>query len=492
MGHSQVGTEHLLLGLIAEETGAAGRAFAQLGVTLDAARDAVMALVRPGEPTPPDQPIPFSPRAKGTLEASLRQAMGFKDTFIDTEHILLALLIERDGRTASVFASLACPPDLLRTTVIELRAASADARPARRRRGAARAGGGLRGRGTGAGGARRHALTPCARRSSGHGPARNPLRAIRYLTDAASPAPRAAVARDAARRRRGRGVVRHGGRGAAGARRLPHHAPDPHARAVRPARGRPREPRLPGRRDPAARAADRVGGLGARPRRLRLPRRPLGRARRGHRHPLRARARPPHAGDLARQGPRAAARDRPDGAAGREPRRRARRVRRRSRARARDGHRGRRPRRRVHRRAAGPVDRRRLHPRRGGLRALERPDRRRARGRGQERRRARRGRHAGPGPQRRGRRRRPHLPRGLALRRAAGRTPGVDDRAGRHRRPRRDRAGAAEPQPPGGRAARRRGRPPPRSRPASGRPWRRSTSCRCSPMRSNAPRSRRR
>ena len=34
MGHSHVGTEHKLLGLIAEETGAAGRAFAQLGVTL--------------------------------------------------------------------------------------------------------------------------------------------------------------------------------------------------------------------------------------------------------------------------------------------------------------------------------------------------------------------------------------------------------------------------------------------------------------------------
>jgi len=129
MGHNQVGTEHLLLGLIAEETGAAGRAFAQLGVTLDAARDAIMALVRPGEPTPPEQPIPFSPRAKGTLEASLRQAMGFKDTVIDTEHILLALLIERDGRTASVFATLACPPDLLRTTVIELRAASATPDP---------------------------------------------------------------------------------------------------------------------------------------------------------------------------------------------------------------------------------------------------------------------------------------------------------------------------------------------------------------------------
>jgi ATP-dependent Clp protease ATP-binding subunit ClpC len=121
LGHTQIGTEHLLLGLIAEETGAAGRAFARLGVTLDAARDAIMALVRPGEPTPPEQQIPFSSRAKGTLEASLRQALGLKDGFIDTEHILLALLIERDGRTASVFASLGCPPDLLRDTVIELR-----------------------------------------------------------------------------------------------------------------------------------------------------------------------------------------------------------------------------------------------------------------------------------------------------------------------------------------------------------------------------------
>jgi ATP-dependent Clp protease ATP-binding subunit ClpC len=128
-GHTLVGTEHLLLGLIAEETGAAGRAFAKLGVTLDAARDAVMALVRPGEPTPPEQQIPFSPRAKGTLEASLRQAIGLRDGFIDTEHILLALLIERDGRTASVLASLACPPELLRTTVIELRAASATPDP---------------------------------------------------------------------------------------------------------------------------------------------------------------------------------------------------------------------------------------------------------------------------------------------------------------------------------------------------------------------------
>ena len=66
-------------------------------------------------------------------------------------------------------------------------------------------------------------------------------------------------------------------------------------------------------------------------------------------------------------------------------------------------------------------DLRRLHARGRGVRAVERPDRRRARRRRQERRRARRGRDPAPGPQRRRRRRRAHLPRGLALRRAAGR-----------------------------------------------------------------------
>ena len=129
LGHGLVGTEHLLLGLIAEERGAAGRAFARLGVTLEAARDKVGALMPPTSDPPAQGQIPFSPRAKGTLEASLRQALGFKDTTIETEHMLLALLIERDGRTASVLASLGCPPDLLRTTVLEERGAPATPDP---------------------------------------------------------------------------------------------------------------------------------------------------------------------------------------------------------------------------------------------------------------------------------------------------------------------------------------------------------------------------
>ena len=251
---------------------------------------------------------------------------------------------------------------------------------------------------------------------------------------------------------------------------------------------------LPARRHAPARPAHRARRQRPRPLRLRLPRRPLGLARRRHRRPLRARAGPPHAGrsrsprgSCRRTGSRptvlltraaSAPRASPASAA---PRTRSEMVT--------DGA----------GLVAASVDARLaatisdvFTARRRDLRAVERPGRRRAGRRRQERRRARRRRDPGPGPQRRRRRRRPHLPRGLALRRAAGRAARVDDRPRRHGRPRRHRARAAEPQPPGRRAARR-GRPGRRRSPAaSGRRSRRSTSCRCSPTRSRAPRSRRR
>jgi ATP-dependent Clp protease ATP-binding subunit ClpC len=128
LGHGQIGTEHLLLGLIGEAAAPAGRAFARLGVTLDAAREQVAADVPPDDAAPQRQ-LPFTPRTKGTLEAALRQALGLGDDYIGTEHMLLALLIERDARTASVLASLGLPPSLLRSTVMDERTVKATPDP---------------------------------------------------------------------------------------------------------------------------------------------------------------------------------------------------------------------------------------------------------------------------------------------------------------------------------------------------------------------------
>ena len=119
MGHPLVGTEHLLLGLVGDDGGPAGRAFAKLGVTLEGTREQVVAEVPPGGGSAGE--LPFSPRARGTIDSAPRQALGLKDAFVGTEHLLLALLIERDSRTANVLTLLGAPPDLLRTTLLEVR-----------------------------------------------------------------------------------------------------------------------------------------------------------------------------------------------------------------------------------------------------------------------------------------------------------------------------------------------------------------------------------
>jgi hypothetical protein len=71
----------------------------------------------------------FTPRARAAVIAAQTVARERGHGVVGTEHVLLALLIERDSRTASVLTLLGCPPDLLRTTVLEQRAAPKVAKP---------------------------------------------------------------------------------------------------------------------------------------------------------------------------------------------------------------------------------------------------------------------------------------------------------------------------------------------------------------------------
>jgi ATP-dependent Clp protease ATP-binding subunit ClpC len=97
--HNYVGTEHLLLGLLREEEGLAARVLESLDVTFEEVRAQVVRIVGEGERTTYGQ-IPFTPRAKKTLELSLRVARSFDHKNIDTEHVLLALVEEREGLAA--------------------------------------------------------------------------------------------------------------------------------------------------------------------------------------------------------------------------------------------------------------------------------------------------------------------------------------------------------------------------------------------------------
>jgi ATP-dependent Clp protease ATP-binding subunit ClpC len=62
--------------------------------------------------------IPFTPRAKKTLELSLRQSVGLHDDYIGVQHLILALLSIRDGTPGTILAALGAPGDSLRAAIL--------------------------------------------------------------------------------------------------------------------------------------------------------------------------------------------------------------------------------------------------------------------------------------------------------------------------------------------------------------------------------------
>ncbi len=93
-GNAQIGTGHLVLGLIADPQSIGAMAIAADGVTVDAVRAAV-ALPAAAE-TVPDL-IPYDADARKVLELTFREAVRLGHSYIGTEHVLLALLEHEDG-----------------------------------------------------------------------------------------------------------------------------------------------------------------------------------------------------------------------------------------------------------------------------------------------------------------------------------------------------------------------------------------------------------
>ncbi|MFJ2675746.1 Clp protease N-terminal domain-containing protein [Streptomyces sp. NPDC088551] len=96
-GHTQIGTGHLVLGLLDDPAGLASHVLVAQGVQLATVAEAVTeALPEPsGEPVP--DLIPFDARAKKALELTFREALRLGHNYIGTEHLLLALLEQEDG-----------------------------------------------------------------------------------------------------------------------------------------------------------------------------------------------------------------------------------------------------------------------------------------------------------------------------------------------------------------------------------------------------------
>jgi hypothetical protein len=119
LSHNYIGTEHILLALLRDETTPAGRVLASLGVEPEQAREHVERIVGTGEEPPPAQ-IPFTPRAKKVLELALREALTYGHNWIGPEHILLGVARENEGVAARVLLDFGVDADAVRNRTIEM------------------------------------------------------------------------------------------------------------------------------------------------------------------------------------------------------------------------------------------------------------------------------------------------------------------------------------------------------------------------------------
>jgi ATP-dependent Clp protease ATP-binding subunit ClpC len=116
-GHDHIGTEHILLALLADgETGAA-QALGALGVAPEQARTQVEEIK--GRGGLPQENIPFTPRARAVFHLAGDQAMMSGEGFIGPEHILLGLLHEGSGTGVRALQNLGVNSGDLRKRVNE-------------------------------------------------------------------------------------------------------------------------------------------------------------------------------------------------------------------------------------------------------------------------------------------------------------------------------------------------------------------------------------
>jgi ATP-dependent Clp protease ATP-binding subunit ClpA len=111
MRHQFVGTEHILLGLIAESEGTAARALTSSGINLGQARLEVAKIwgERKGSHLSAkwkDIPLPFTPSAIRLLETALQQSKDSGLSYVGTEHLLLGIIEPGRGIALKVLKNL--------------------------------------------------------------------------------------------------------------------------------------------------------------------------------------------------------------------------------------------------------------------------------------------------------------------------------------------------------------------------------------------------
>ena len=118
LGHSYVGSEHLLLGILREDGGQGAKVLKKNGLTDALLTELVEKFVGRGDPGAPVQGL--SPRAKRIIELAIGDAGRLGHNFVGTEHLLMGILREPDSAAARIITSTGLDLNKLYTEVLSM------------------------------------------------------------------------------------------------------------------------------------------------------------------------------------------------------------------------------------------------------------------------------------------------------------------------------------------------------------------------------------
>src|SRR6185503_14225352 len=118
LNHGFIGTEHVLLGLLALEDGVVPNVLKKLGVDREGVRRQIENWVSTFPPSKMPDRVPYTPRVKKSLYFAAREAKVFRNAPVGAEHILLGLVLEGEGVAGRVLRDFGLSPESTREEIM--------------------------------------------------------------------------------------------------------------------------------------------------------------------------------------------------------------------------------------------------------------------------------------------------------------------------------------------------------------------------------------
>ena len=121
LGHSYIGTEHILYGLVEEQTGVASRVLEKQGLDCNNVLREIEELVGINEAGPIEnlESIGFTPRAKRIIENAYVEARRLNSEYIGTEHLLVGIMKEGDSVAVRIMMDLNVNPQKIYNEILK-------------------------------------------------------------------------------------------------------------------------------------------------------------------------------------------------------------------------------------------------------------------------------------------------------------------------------------------------------------------------------------